>query len=49
MEDDIVVKTAVGELGDPLDMPGREVRPELDDDIAASREGEGQAVGVGHG
>ena len=49
VEDDAVVKAVVGQLGDPLDMAGREVGPQLDDDVAAGRKGEGQAVGVGHG
>ena len=48
MEYDAVVEPAVGELGDALDVARREVGPELDDDIAAGREGEGQAVAVGH-
>jgi hypothetical protein len=29
-------------------MAGREVGPELDDDVAAARKGEGQRIGVGH-
>ena len=35
VEDDIVVKAAVGEVGDALDMTGREVRPKLDHDVAS--------------
>ena len=49
VEDHAVVKAAVGELGDALDVAGREVGPQLDDDVAAGRKGKGQAVGVGHG
>ena len=49
VEHDTVVKAAVGELGDALDVAGRKVRAKLDDDVAAAREGKGQAVGVGHG
>ena len=49
VEDDAVVEAAVGELGDALDVAGREVGPQLDDDVAAGRKGKGQAVGVGHG
>jgi len=48
VEHDAVVETAVGELGDALDMAGCEVRPKLDDDVAAGRKGKRQAVGVGH-
>ena len=48
VKDDIVVEAAIGELGDALDMSRRKVRAELDDDVAAGGEGEGQAVGVGH-
>ena len=48
MECDSVVEAAAGELGDSLDMVGGKVRPQPDDDIAAGREGQGQAVGVGH-
>jgi hypothetical protein len=29
-------------------MARREIGPQLDDDVAAGREGEGQAVGIGH-
>jgi hypothetical protein len=29
-------------------MAWRKIGPELDDDVAAGREGKGQAVGVGH-
>ena len=43
-----VVEAAVGKLGDALDVAGREVRAKLDDDVAAGRKVEGQAVGVGH-
>ena len=35
VEGNVVIKAAVGELGDPLDVAGRKVGPELDDDIAA--------------
>ena len=31
------------------DVAGREVGPKLDDDVAAARKVEGQAVGIGHG
>jgi len=48
MKHDAVVKAAVSELGDALDMAWRKIGPELDDDVAAGREGKGQAVGVGH-
>lgn len=48
VEDHPIVKAVSGEAGDPLDMAWREVRAELDDDIAAARKGEGQRVGVGH-
>ena len=49
VECDAVVKAAVGQLGDPRDVTGREVWAKLDDDVAASRKGEGESVGVGHG
>ena len=49
VEHDAVVEAAVGELGDALDVAGREVGAKLDDDVAAGRKGKGQAVGVGHG
>jgi hypothetical protein len=43
-----VIETALGELRDALDVAGGEVWAQLDDDVAAARKGEGQAVGVGH-
>ena len=49
VEDDAVVKAAVGELGDARDVARREVGAELDDDVAAGGKGKVQAVGVGHG
>src|SRR5690348_4408172 len=48
MERHIIVKAAVGELGDALDVTWCEVGAELDDDIAAGGKSEGEAVGVGH-
>jgi len=48
VEHHAVVKTAVGEVGDARNVARREIRPELDDDVAAGGEGEGQAVAVGH-
>ena len=48
MELHAVVEAAVGKLGDALDVAGRKVRAKLDDDVAAGRKVEGQAVGVGH-
>jgi hypothetical protein len=46
---DPIIKAAVGELGDPLNMPGRKVRAEFDDDVATGGERKSQAVAVGHG
>jgi len=48
MEHHAVIEAAVGELCDALDVPGREVGAQLDDDVAAGREGKGEAVAVGH-
>jgi len=48
VECDAVVKAFASEGSDPLDMARREVGAQLDDDIAAGREGKGQGVGVGH-
>ena len=48
VERHVVVKAAVGKLGDRCDVSGRKIRPKLDDDIAAGRKGKGEAVGVGH-
>jgi len=47
MEQHAVIEALAGKVGDPLDVPGRQVGPELDDDVAAAREGKGQAL-VGH-
>jgi len=47
MEEDSVIETLVGQRGDALDMPGRQVGPKLDDDVAAGGKGKGQAI-VGH-
>ena len=43
-----VVEAAFRKLGDALDMARREVRAQLDDDIAAARKGESQRLRVGH-
>lgn len=48
VEHDAVVKAFLGEVGDPLDMAGCEIRTQLDDDVAAGRKGEGQFIGIGH-
>ena len=48
VEGDAVVKAALGQRRDALDMVGRQVGPQLDDDVAAAGKGEGQAFGVGH-
>ena len=46
MEHHAVVKAAFGQFGDPLDMAGRQIGAQLDDDIAAlsvaAIEGEGE-------
>jgi hypothetical protein len=49
MKHDSIVKAAVGEVGDALDMAGSEVWAKLDDDIAAGGKAKGEAVGIGHG
>ena len=41
VEDDAVVKAFAGQGRDPLDMAGREVGAQLDDDIAAAWRGKG--------
>jgi hypothetical protein len=49
VEGDAVVEALLGELLDPLDMAGREVGPEPDDDVAAAVEIEHQGIElVGH-
>ena len=48
VEHHAVVKAVAREARDSLDMAGREVGAQLDDDIAAGRKGQGQGVGVGH-
>jgi hypothetical protein len=52
VEHDPVVEPFVGQLGDPRDVAGREIGPQLDDHVAAlpvaGVEGEGERV-VGHG
>ncbi len=48
VEDDAVVETVAGKLGNPFDMARREVGAKLDHDVAAGRKGQGQGVGVGH-
>ena len=47
MKDHSIVKAAVGEVGDPLDVARRKVRAKLDDDVAAGRKSKGKTV-VGH-
>lgn len=44
VKDDAVVKAAVGEIGDSLDVARREVRAKLDDDVAAGRKSKGKTV-----
>ena len=48
VENDAVVKAAVGKLGDARDVARREVGAKLDDDVAAGGKVKVQAVGVGH-
>jgi hypothetical protein len=49
VEDDAVVKALLDQLPDPRDMPGREIGPQADDDVAAAVEGKDQNVlVVGH-
>src|SRR4030095_16660586 len=48
VEQDAVIEAVLRQAGDPLDMAGRQVWTQLDDDIAAGRKGEGQGFGVGH-
>src|SRR5204863_9848432 len=33
VENDAIVKSLVGEIGNPLDMAGRQIRAKLDDDV----------------
>ena len=49
VEGNAVVKAALGQRRDALDMARREVWTQLDDDVAAAGKGESQAFGVGHG
>src|SRR5687768_18077326 len=49
VEDDPVVETFLDQLPYPGDVPGREIGPKLDDDVAAAAEVEDQGVElVGH-
>ncbi len=45
VEHHAIVKTFACQLGNPLDMPGRQVRAQLDNNIAGI---EGESEGVGH-
>ena len=47
VEHDAIVKAAVGEFGDALNVTRGKVRAKLDDDVATTRKAKGQAV-VGH-
>lgn len=47
VEHDAIVKAVLGERGDALDMAGGQVRTQLDDDVAATVEGEGKCF-FGH-
>ena len=48
MEQDAVVKAVLGQARDPIDMAGSQVRPQLDDDVAAGRKGKGKRIGISH-
>jgi len=47
VKDHAVIEAAVGEVGNSLDVPRREIRAKLDDDVAAGRKSKGKTV-VGH-
>ena len=48
VEHDAVVEAVAGQAGDALDMAGRQVGPQPDDDVAAGGKRQGQGFGVGH-
>ena len=41
-------KSRPGQARDPIDMAGSQVRPQLDDDVAAGRKGKGKRIGISH-
>ena len=48
VEHHAVIESITGKTGNPLDMAGRQVGAQPDDDVAATRKIKGQGLGVGH-